>query len=275
MPDVFGDQFAPFAALMAADATTMLRVGNLVLDNDCRHPVVLAKEAAALDLLSDNRFELGLRAGWLQTEYEQAGIPFDAAGVRIDRMVEAIRVIEGLVAVGPVVHAGARYASATLEGYPKPIQRPHPPVLIGGAGKRTPGIAGREADIVHFLPRTIATGTLVSDPRDRLTCTVAAKVGWLREAAGDRFDRIEPGLGATFVVADDRRAATERLLQGMGWDGVAPDEVWDVPSVFVGTVDGIADEARERRERLWFAYVVVQDDAMDACGPIVARLAGG
>lgn len=276
VPDVFGDQFAPFAALMAAaDATTTLRVGNLVIDNDYRHPVVLAKEAATLDLLSDNRFELGLGAGWLQTEYEQAGIPFDAAGVRIDRMVEAIRVIKGLFAVGPVVHAGAHYAIDHLEGYPKPIQRPHPPVLIGGAGKRILGIAGREADIVHFLPRTIATGTLVSDPRDRLTCTVAEKVGWLREAAGDRFDRIELGLGATFVVADDRRAATERLIRGMGWDGLTPDEVRDMPSVFVGTVDGIADEVRERRERLGFSYVVVQDDAMDACSPIVARLAGG
>ncbi len=276
VPDYFGDQFAPFAALMAAaDATTTLRVGNLVIDNDYRHPVVLAKEAATLDMLSDGRFELGLGAGWLQSEYEQAGIPFDRAGVRIDRMEEAIRIIKGLFVDGPVRHAGTHYAIDGLEGFPKPAQRPHPPLLIGGAGKRLLGIAAREADIVHIMPRPIAAGTLVSDPRDRLERAVAEKVGWLCEAAGARFGAIELGLGATFVVADDRRAATERLIREMGWTGTTPEDVWDMPSIFVGSVESIADEARQRRERLGFSYFVVQDEAMAACAPVVARLAGG
>lgn len=275
IPDFFGHQFAPFAALTAAaGATTTLRVGTLVIDNDYRHPVVLAKEAATLDLLSDGRFELGLGAGWLQTEYEQAGIPFEPAGVRIARMEEAIRVLKALFADGQVRHAGSHYAIDGLEGYPKPVQQPHPPLLIGGAGKRVLGIAAREADIVHLMPRAISTGTLVSDPRDRLTRVVEEKLGWLRDAAGDRFDRIELGLGATFVVADDRRTATERLIRRLGWDGVEPEDVWDMPSVFVGSVDCIADQLRERRERLGFSYLVVPDDAMDACGPIVAQLAG-
>jgi probable F420-dependent oxidoreductase len=275
LPAHCGDQFAPFAALMAAaDATSMLRVGTLVIDNDYRHPVVLAKEAATLDLLSGGRFELGLGAGWLQAEYARAGLPFDPAGARIDRMAEAIRVVKGLFADGPVCHRGTSYAIDGLEGYPKPVQRPHPPLLIGGAGRRVLGVAAREADIVHLMPRAISTGTLVSDPRDRLTPAVAEKVGWLREAAGDRFDRMELGLGATFVVADDRRAATDRLIRNLGWDGVTPEEVWDMPSVFVGSIDGIADQLRERRERLGFSYVVVPDDAMETCAPIVARLAG-
>src|SRR5919106_2955072 len=118
VPDFFGDQFAPFAALMAAaSVTTTLRIGNLVIDNDYRHPVVLAKEAATLDLLSDGRFELGLGAGWLQTEYEQAGLPFGPPGVRISRMEEAISVLKGLFAVGPLTFSGTHYTIAGLEGY--------------------------------------------------------------------------------------------------------------------------------------------------------------
>lgn len=276
VPDFFGDQFAPFAALMAAaSVTSTLRIGNLVIDNDYRHPVVLAKEAATLDLLSDGRFELGLGAGWLQTEYEQAGLPFDPPTVRISRMEEAIHVLKGLFSGEPLAFAGKHYTIDGLRGYPMPAQRPHPPLLIGGAGKRMLGIAGREADIAHFMPRTIATGTLVSDPRDRLACQVVEKVGWLCEAAGARFDDIELGLGATFVIADDRTSATERLIHERGWEGIVVDEVWDMPSIFVGSLDQIAHDMSERRARLGFSYFTIPDDEMDACSPVVARMAGG
>jgi probable F420-dependent oxidoreductase len=275
VPDFFGEQFAPFTALMAvADATTTLRVGNLVIDNDYRHPVVLAKEAATLDLLSDGRFELGLGAGWLQTEYEQAGLLFDPPGVRISRMEEAITVLKGLFADGPLTFSGTHYSIAGLEGYPKPAQRPHPPLLIGGAGKRMLAIAAREADIAHFMPRTIATGTLVSDPRDRLTPCVAEKVGWLRQRAGERIDQIELSLGATIVIADDRRAATEQLIAERQWDGITVADVWDMPSIFIGSVAQIAEDLERRRETLGFSYFILPDDEMDACAPVVARLAG-
>src|SRR5215469_6245 len=149
MPDHFGEQFAVGPALAAAAAaTTTLRIGTLVYDNDYRHPVVLAKEAATLDVLSGGRLELGLGAGWQTTDYEQSGIPCDPVGVRIDRMVEGLRVLKGLMADGPFSFQGEHYAVAGLDGLPKPVQRPHPPVLIGGGGRRILGIAGREADIV-------------------------------------------------------------------------------------------------------------------------------
>lgn len=275
VPDFFGAQFAPFAALMAAaDATTTLRIGNLVIDNDYRHPVVLAKEAATLDLLSEGRFELGLGAGWLQVEYDQAGLPFDAAGVRISRMEEAITILKGLFAQGPVTFSGSHYQIRDLEGFPKPVQRPHPPLLIGGAGKKMLAIAAREANIVHLMPRTISTGTLVSDPRDRLTACVAEKIGWLRESAGERFAQLQLSLGATIVVSDARRSATEQLIQREAWQVVSVEDVWDMPSIFVGSLDQIATDMAERRETLGFSYFIVSDNEMDDCADVVARVAG-
>jgi len=125
VPDFFGDQFAPIAAMMAAAcATTTLRVGTIVLDNDYRHPVILAKELATLDLLSGGRLEIGLGAGWLQKEYEQAGMTYDAPGVRIGRLAESIAVLKGLFADGPLTFKGEHYAISDLHGFPKPTQRP-------------------------------------------------------------------------------------------------------------------------------------------------------
>jgi probable F420-dependent oxidoreductase len=277
VPDFFGDQFAPFAALMAAaDATTTLRVGTLVIDNDYRHPVVLAKEAATLDLLSDGRFELGLGAGWLRTEYDKSGIPFETAGVRIDRLAEAIHLLKALFADAPASISGAHYTLTDLAGYPKPLQRPHPPILLGGAGKRVLALAAREADIIHFLPSTIATGTIVDNPRDRLSATLAERIAWVRQHAGARFDNIELGPSTTIVIAGDRRAATERLIDDNGWRDHDIDvaQVWGMPGVFIGTVDQIAADMVERRERFGFSYFVVPSAQMDECVPIVERLAG-
>jgi probable F420-dependent oxidoreductase len=133
VPDFFGDQYAPLVALMAAaSVTTTLRLGTMVIDNDYRHPVMLAKEAATLDCLSGGRFELGIGAGWLRTEYEQAGVPFDRAGVRIDRLEESIRVMKGIWAEAPTTFAGQHYQVTGINGVPKPLQRPHPRLLIGG-----------------------------------------------------------------------------------------------------------------------------------------------
>src|SRR5689334_25210991 len=137
MPDHFREQLAPVPALTAAAlATTRLRVGSLVFSNDFRHPVVLAKEAATLDGLSGGRFELGLGSGWLREEYDQAGIPFDAPGTRIERMAEAVTIVKGLLAGEPVHFTGRHYTIAGLRGTPTPIQHPHPPLVIGGGGPR-------------------------------------------------------------------------------------------------------------------------------------------
>src|SRR5215211_9239903 len=183
----FGDQLAPMVALTAAaGATRTLRVGTLVLDNDYRHPVLLAKEAATLDLLSGGRFELGLGAGWLREEYVSAGMPFDPAGVRVGRMEESLRLLKGLFSGESVTFAGEHYAVTGLESFPRPVQRPHPPLMIGAGSRRMLGIAGREADIVGILPKALPDGTISDDLAERTPETLKRKVGWAREAAGDR-----------------------------------------------------------------------------------------
>src|SRR5882724_7830723 len=186
--DHFGDQFAPFSALMAAASVTKtMRVGSLVIDNDYRHPVVLAKEASTLDLLSGGRFELGLGAGFLKTEYDIAGMTFDSAGVRISRLAEALEVLKGLFAESPLTFRGQHYRIDGLRGYPQPVQRPHPPIHIGAGSKRMLMLAGREADTVGLLNSSTRTGTLVDDPVERLAQTLAQKLAWVREGAGERF----------------------------------------------------------------------------------------
>src|SRR5437762_11989578 len=133
LPDHFGDQLAPIPAMMAAaDATTDLKVGALVFDNDYKHPVVLAKEIATIDVLSGGRVEFGIGAGWMNTDYEQSGIPKDRDGVRIARMVEGLEVCKALWSDEPCTYKGEHYTITALDGLPKPVQRPHPPVLIGG-----------------------------------------------------------------------------------------------------------------------------------------------
>lgn len=190
IPEPFGDQFAPMIALMAAaDATETLRVGSLVLDNDYRHPVLLAKEAATLDVLSNGRFELGLGAGWAKAEYQQAGMSFDAPGVRVSRLEESVRVIKGLFAAEPFTFGGTHYRVDQLTGYPKPVQRPHPPILIGASGKRMLALAAREATTIGILNGDYSTGTEVDDPLKRSPEAMAEKIQWTRQATGNASTR--------------------------------------------------------------------------------------
>ncbi len=274
-PDYFGDQFAPFAALTAAAcATTSLRVGTLVFDNDYRHPVMLAKEAATLDLLSGGRLELGIGAGWLQSEYDQAGMIYDPPGVRIQRLSEAIAVLKGLFAEPPLTFAGAHYTISNLNGFPKPAQRPHPPILIGAGHKRMLMLAGREANIVGILTTSVATGRVVDDPLARMADRVAEQVAWVRAGAGERFAEIELSTVATVIITDQRRARTEQWIRERGWSGVTAEQVWDMPAVLIGSVDQLADDLHRRREQLGFSYYVVSDQSAAAAAPLVARLAG-
>jgi probable F420-dependent oxidoreductase len=174
------------ALLAAAAATSSLRVGTLVLDNDYRHPVLLAKEAATLDVLSGGRLELGLGAGWLRDEYERAGLPFDPAGVRVDRLQEAIVILKLLLSGRAATFQGDHYSVADLTTFPVPVQRPHPPILVGAGSRRMLGIAGRHADIVNILPKALPNGTISEDLSERSAATVARKIEWVREAAGER-----------------------------------------------------------------------------------------
>ena len=185
--------------MAAADATTDLKVGALVFDNDYKHPVVLAKEMATIDVLSGGRVEFGIGAGWMNTDYEQSGIPHDQPGVRIARMDEGLEVIKGLWAEGPYSFKGEHYTITGLDGLPKPVQQPGPPILIGGGGPKVLGIVGRHADIVGINP-SIPAGDVGADAaRDAAADRVDQKIEWLKDGAGDRFDDIE--LNALVFVA--------------------------------------------------------------------------
>jgi probable F420-dependent oxidoreductase len=271
----FGDQLAPMVALTAAaGATRTLRVGTLVLDNDYRHPVLLAKEAATLDLLSGGRFELGIGAGWLREEYRRAGMPFDPPGVRVGRLEESLQVLKGLLAGPAFAFAGAHYSVTGLEGFPRPVQRPRPPILVGAGSRRMLGIAGREADIVGILPRALPNGTISEDLSERSAAAVVEKVGWVRRAAGERFGEIELSMVAAVRLAGDHTKAAERLAVEQGWGSAAAERVLEMPSVFLGSVERIVDQMQARRDRCGFSYYVVADGAMDAVAPVVERLAG-
>jgi probable F420-dependent oxidoreductase len=271
----FGDQLAPLVALMAAAAATRtLRVGTLVLDNDYRHPVLLAKEAATLDLLSGGRFELGIGAGWARDEYERAGMAFDPPGIRVDRLEEAVRVLKRLFAGSVVTFAGHHYSVTELQSFPMPAQRPHPPILIGAGSRRMLSIAGREADIVGILPRALPDGTISDDLQERSPAAIAQKVEWVRQAAGDRFGQVELSAMVSVVVADNHHKAAEQLAVERGWGSEAAGAILEMPSILVGSVDRIADDLQARRDRFHLSYYVVSDEDMEAFASVIDRLTG-
>ena len=271
----FGHQLAPLAALAtAAAATKTLRVGSLVISNDYRHPVLLAKEVATLDLLSCGRFELGLGAGFSRPEYEAAGLTYDPPGVRVDRLAEALQVLKGLFGAKSFTFSGRFYTVTGLGLFPSSVQRPHPPILVGAGGKRMLSIAAREANIIGIQTAALGTGRRVPDPSGLLAEAIAEKVGWIRHEAGSRFADVELSIVSSVVIAENRRAAAERLARERRWDGMSVDQVLEMPSIFIGSVDQIVDDMQVRRERYGISYHVVSDRSMEAVAPVVARLAG-
>lgn len=273
LPDHFGDQVGPIAGLMAAaDATTTLRIGTLVFDNDYRHPVVLAKEAASLDLLSDGRFDFGIGAGWMVTDYEQSGIPYDSPGTRIERLAEALTIFKAFFAGGEVSFTGKHYKVTGVEAAPQPVQKPHPPIVLGGGGRKMLELAAREADTinVNFDLRTGRPGRRTA--RSGLAEATDEKLTWIKEAAADRLDSIEIGVWTLFAsVTDDRDSVASMLAPGMG---VEPADVLAIPHVMVGTVDQIADDIMARRERFGISHVLVPGGSADELAPVVERLTG-
>jgi probable F420-dependent oxidoreductase len=273
LPDHFTDQLGPIAALTsAADATTTLRVGSLVFDNDYRHPVVLAKEAATLDLLSDGRFDLGLGAGWMASDYEQVGIPFDRPGIRIGRLEEALEIIKGLFAGGPFSFVGRHYRINDMEGSPLPVQKPHPPILLGGGGRRMLRLAAREADMVN-VNFDLREGRVNRDlVRTGLADATDEKVAWIREAAGDRIDRIELSVTVFLATITDDRDSIALAMSGAL--GSEPKQMLDSPHFLIGTVDELVEALQHRRDRYGVSFVIVPGEVAEEFAPVVTRLAG-
>jgi probable F420-dependent oxidoreductase len=273
LPDHFGEQLSPIAALMsAADATTKLRIGSLVFDNDYRHPVVLAKEAATLDLLSDGRLEFGLGAGWMTSDYEQTGIALDPPGIRIERMAEGLEIIKRFFAGGAVSFEGKHYKVQGVDGFPVPVQKPYPPIIVGGGGRRMLRLAAQVADIVSVNYKLTEGRVNRALVRTGLAEATDEKLGWIKEAAGDRFSKIE--LCATIFVAnvtDDRDGAAAALAAGIGAE---PSEVLEMPHFLIGTIEQMVQDLQARRERFGISYVVFPDAAAESLAPVVERLTG-
>jgi len=273
MPDHFGDQLAPVPALMtAADATSTLRVGALVWDNDYKHPLVLAKELATMDVLSDGRVEIGIGAGWMISDYEESGMPYDSPKVRIDRFAEGLQVIKGAMGADPFSHSGEHYTITNHNGLPKPVQSPCPPILIGGGGKRVLSLAAREADIIG-INGTMTAGVIGPDAISTMTAdAVDDKVAIVRAAAGARIDQIEMNVRVFLVnVTDDRIDVMDKLSGGLG---VPRSFMEQSPFALIGTPEQMIDDIIARREKWGFSYLIVGPENVESFAPVVAALAG-
>ncbi len=274
MPDHFGDQLAPVPALAAvAAATSTLRMGSLVFGNDYRHPFVLAKEAATLDVLSEGRFELSLGAGWMKTDYEEAGLPYDSPRVRVARFEEAVQVVQGLLRTdGPFSFTGTSYQVTNHTLTPRPVQQPGPPLIIGGGGKHVLSFAARHADIVSInVNLREGTGGPETAPNASPERT-REKVGWVKEAAGPRFDDLELNALIGFVmITDDARGMAEAMAPHFG---ISVDDALHIPLALLGTLEEMAEELEWRRQEYGISYWSIEADSWEALGPMVGKLAG-
>lgn len=271
--DHLDEGLAPIPAIMAAaDATTLLRVGSMVLANDYRHPVVLAKEAATLDVLTGGRFDLGIGAGWMTADYQTAGFPMDPAGVRVDRLAEALAVLRGLWDDEACTFAGQHYRIDGLTGLPRPVTPGGPPIVIGGGGPRVLRLAGEHADVVA-LNVNLRAGVI--DERafpDGTPEATDRKVAWVHDAAVGRARPPELQVRVHLaMVTDDRDAVIEELAPAFG---LTPAEAAETPHALIGTVEDLCDQLVERRERWGISYLGLSQDQLDPFAPVVARLAG-
>ncbi len=273
MTDHMDARNGPLVTITAAAlATSSLRVGTLVLCNDYRHPVVLAKELATLDRISNGRLEVGIGAGWMTSDYEQAGLTLDRPGVRIERLAEAVSVLEGCFGVGPFDFAGDHYTVSGLDASPKPVQSPRPPLLLAGGGPKMLTLAAQRADIVAV---NVSLHTGVIDERIAAGATAEAtdaKVALVRDVAGERFDDIELSVGAFIAtIIDDRDGFAAALAPGFG---LTTEQAMASPHALFGTVDECIATLEERRDRWGFSYMTIPAEAVEEFAPVVEHLAG-
>lgn len=271
MPDHFeAERMNTFLSLlMAAEATKQVRVGTYVIDNDFRHPALLVQEAATLDLLSGGRLELGIGAGYAEYDYAATGIPLDPPGVRVSRLAESVQIVKRLLARETVTFTGDYYTIHELTGRPQALQQPHPPIMIGGGSKRLLSLAAREADIVSLVPKA-KVGSL--DFNDSSHAATEQKIAWVRAAAGERMAALELNtLVFECAVTDQRQRVAEEVAKK--W-GMPVEQVLNSVFFLIGTVEYMTEEVQMWRERFGISYVTVFPQAMDACAPVVAKLAG-
>jgi len=262
--DHVATHYAPFPLLqLVAAHTSRLRLATLVLDNDFRHPAVLAKEAATLDVLSGGRLELGVGAGWLLDDYRQTGIPFASGATRLSKLQEAVELLKLLFAEAPASFAGRFYAAHELDGRPKPLQKPHPPLLIGGTRQRLLRFAARAADIVSFASGPPTPLFWRAEALQRQADAVHA-------AADDRHPELHlnPDI---WGVGRPRRVVVEEAATRLGVD---PDDLDESAYVLAGSETEVVDRLERLRETIGISYVTIPSDHMDEFAPVVDQLAG-
>jgi probable F420-dependent oxidoreductase len=261
---------APIAAMAAAAAVSeTLRVGCRVFCIDYHVPAVLAKEAATLDLLSDGRLEMGIGAGWSETEYNAMGLTFDRPGRRIAKLAEVVALIKAHWEGGQLDFAGQIVQVRGYAGRPQPVQRPHPPIMIGGGGPRMLAFAGREADIVSMS----SVPFVARDAAGREPWAVAQqRIEVVRAAAGERYSRLEIESSPYFTAVTDNPEAA--LAQAASSSGISADVLREHPNVMIGSLETIAEMLFSRRESLGVNYVTVQQSQIESFAPVVDRLRG-
>lgn len=273
IPDHFSDQWSPVVALtVAAEATTELKVGSLVFDNDYRHPLVLAKDCATLDLVSEGRLEVGIGAGWERSDYDESGITYETAGTRVSRLEEAVQILKGLWSEEGYSFVGEHYTITEAHGEPKPFSEGGPPVLIGGGSPRVLRLAVKYADIIGVNPSLAAGKVDAETIAGTSPSAYAERIGWVREAAGDRFAELE--LQSLVFLAQIGRPQAEIAEEMAGLFGYPPEEVAASATVLIGTEDEIVETLQRRREEMGFSYWVLHAAEIDSFAGVVSRLAG-
>jgi len=273
IPDHFDDQFGPLVACtVAAEATESLNVGTLVLDNDYRHPVVLAKEIATLDITSSGRFEFGIGAGWMRTDYESAGIAYDEPAVRVDRLVEAVEIYRQLFEEGIASFSGDHYQVTGAVQTPMPQTSGGPPLVLGGGSKRVLTLAGKLADIVSVVPSLRAGAIGAEVAAEAVPSKYDERMAWIKQGAEGRVDPPELQIWTTFAAVTDSRP--DVVEQWSGLFGISPEDVSETPVGLVGSIAEITEQLEQRRERWGFSYIVIHEGEIDSFAPIVAALTG-
>jgi probable F420-dependent oxidoreductase len=285
LADHFVRPLAPLVAGQAvADATTTLRITQTVLAQDFRQPAVLAKELATLDVLSEGRLQVGLGAGWLRQEYEDAGMRFESASIRIARLEETAIILKGLFTGEPFSFVGEHHTVTALAGRPRPVQRPRPPIMIGGGGEKVLGVAARQADIVQLMPSNRGGATSL-DPSQFSAPAIEEKIGWIHHAAGSRIDEIELSAQLLECAVTERpaehladladRIATVVERMGGGRIDLGEDDLRRSPIVAVGPLDEVCEQLIDTRARFGISYFAAPIDAPpEVLGTVIERLAG-
>jgi probable F420-dependent oxidoreductase len=277
IPDHLLGQLSPTVAMATvAAATSTIRMSAFVHNNDLRHPAVLAQDLASIDVLSGGRVDVAIGAGWNKPEYDAIGMAFDPTPVRQARLAEAITVLKGAFTGSAFSFAGEHYTITDYTGEPVPVQRPHPPFFIGGGGRRTLTLAGREADIVGLAPRIKANAR--ADAESLTLAATREKIGWVREAAGERFDSLEFNIypsGWPVTITDDLRGEVRKVIDHLrSRTGVelTQAEVIDSPHLFLGSVDRLVEKFLQLREELGITSILLGD--IGELEPVLERLSG-